>query len=58
MIVVNIDGSGGQAKYIREANEQKPEEVTVGQTIRWVNRGDCSSYLDKLGNGLISAKDI
>lgn len=41
LVVINITGPGGDAKYIREGDStQKPVEITVGQTVRWVNKGD------------------
>jgi plastocyanin len=46
VIVINIGGGGAggegtQAKYIRAGDSsQKPVEVRVGQTVRWVNKDD------------------
>jgi FtsP/CotA-like multicopper oxidase with cupredoxin domain/peroxiredoxin/plastocyanin len=42
-IVINVSGTGGQSKYIKEGDsEQRPVTVTVGQTVRWVNKSDAA----------------
>jgi peroxiredoxin len=39
--VINIKGTGGQSQYIKEGDtDQNPVSVTVGQTVRWVNKSD------------------
>jgi len=44
-IVINITKGGMDAKYVKQGeSEQKPVEVAVGQTIRWVNTDADSSH--------------
>jgi plastocyanin len=40
-VVINITGNGPSAKYVKEGDtEEKPVAVQVGQTVKWVNKGN------------------
>jgi plastocyanin len=40
-VVINITGNGPNAKYLKEGDtEEKPVAVHVGQTVKWVNKGN------------------
>ena len=40
-VVINITGNGPSAKYLKEGDtEEKPVAVHVGQTVKWVNKGN------------------
>jgi plastocyanin len=66
-IVINIVGPAGKAKYIKEGEkEEKPVDVNVGQTVRWVNKGtmehSVTSFLKKddkpvFNTGLFNPED-
>ena len=41
VVVINIEGKGENAKYIKEGDKkQQPVVVIVGQTVRWQNKSN------------------